>query len=181
MERLKDLAEFEEKVELEKDEATITEAEAEKAFFAQIDGVKMEMTRNEPKVVFDECSFETGEKDGKKVVKCTVTSHVIMPKMHLRMSEERVRHEGNLAASPIFPYPTSKIVTTGTATCDPRDTYNENTGKRISRVKAEKRAFAYHRKALVSCFSKFLTVSMDGIETFVEKAEKVLSDPIIYE
>ena len=145
--------------------------------------LKILVDRNEPKISFGEPKFTKYEyvdkKDGRRriVVKCEIESELIVPYAVLADSEER--------ASVLLEYPTksAKIKTVGRAVCDERDAdkFNLNLGKRVARVRAEKRAFERHACAIKSRIGKLIDFYQSSLNGFLKKAAKVDSDPIIWE
>lgn len=146
--------------------------------------VKVITNRNEPKVVFDSCKFVTyTAKDGKTYVKCTVISHVRVPKSLMyvdldkrsTMAQKDITPETQLLD---FPYPTQGITTTGVSICDPRDTFDPDLGKRVARFRAEKKAFKIHRKAMRAAVERYKKFLDSAVNLFTVKAEKVESSEV---
>ena len=145
--------------------------------------LKILVDRNEPKISFGEPKFTKYEyvhkKDGRRriVVKCEIESERVVPNAVLEDSEERT--------SFLLDYPTklTKIRTIGRAVCDERDEakFNLNLGKRVARVRAEKRAFERHACAIKSRVGKLIDFYQTSLDGFLKKAAKVDSDPIIWE
>lgn len=145
--------------------------------------LKILVDRNEPKISFGEPKFTKYEyvdkKDGRKriVVKCEIESELVVPNAALEDLEESVSY--------VLDYPSkfSKIKTVGRAICDERDAekFNLNLGKRVSRVRAEKRAFERHACAIRSRIGKLVDFYQGSLDGFLKKAAKVDSDPIIWE
>lgn len=144
--------------------------------------IKIFVDRNEPKVSFGEPKFTkysyVDKKDGRKrtVVRCEVESTLIMPTGIFQDTD------ANYKAYIEFP-PVKPIKTVGKAICDERDAdkFSLSLGKRVSRVRAEKKAFQRHACALRARTEKLLRFYHTSIGNFMAKAEKVAKDEIIWE
>ena len=172
MERLKDLENFEDRVEA-----------IEESKRMQVDGVNLRTDANEPKVVFEEGKFRVFEKNGKRITECTIVSYVKVTNSDLFMNDDRVRRDNTdpLSINLPFAYPTTKIVTTGYSRCDPSDVFYESLGKRVARIRAEKKAYRYHRKALSACVTRYIKYLENATKRFVEKSIRVETDPIHFD
>ena len=144
--------------------------------------LKVLVDRNEPKVHFGEPKFTqysyTDKEDGRKriVVKCEVESQLVVPFGTFRDEET--------GTEDFLHYPTVKVIkTVGKAVCDERDEENFSLtlGKRVSRVRAEKKAFERHAQALKARMTRLLDFYNNSFNNFIAKADKVAADEIIWE
>lgn len=145
--------------------------------------LKIVTDRNEPKVMFGEPKFTeytyVDKEDGRRrhVVKCDLESKLVLPDGYVQDVEAGTTDYLR------YPGPVLTIRTTGKAVCDERDeaVFDLNLGKRVSRVRAEKAAFRRHKNALIGRATKVIEFYVNSVNKFVEKAEKVEADEIIWE
>ena len=144
--------------------------------------LKVLVDRNEPKVHFGEPKFTqysyVDKEDGRKriVVKCEIESQLAVPCGTFRDEE--------MGTEDFLHYPAVKTIkTTGKAVCDEKDeeNYSLNLGKRVSRVRAEKKAFERHAQALNARMTRLLDFYVNSFNNFILKADKVAEDEIIWE
>ena len=159
-------------------ETTMTRPESGKSDWSFL---KVLTDRNEPKIKFGEPKFTqysyVDKKDGRKriVVKCEIESELVAPKAALDDYDKEVRW--------MLAYPCGKKVkTVGKAICDERDEdkFSYTLGMRVSRVRAEKRAFERHSLALKARMTRLLDFYHNSLNNFIAKAEKVAADEIIW-
>lgn len=144
--------------------------------------VKILADRNEPKISFGEPKFTqysyVDKEDGRKriVVKCEIESRLTVPMGIFR--------DLSAGTEEFVTYPSGTVIkTVGKAVCDERDeeVFSYTLGQRVSRVRAEKKAFEKHSKALKARMAKLLDFYNGSFSSFMAKAEKVAADEIIWE
>jgi hypothetical protein len=165
---------------MDPNEATVNQSKTENK--SDWSFLKVLVDRNEPKVHFGSPKFTqysyVDKEDGRKriVVKCEMESQLVLPEGFFRDDE--------MGTEEFIHYPSVKVIkTTGKAICDERDEENFSLtlGMRVSRVRAEKRAFERHAKALEARMTKLLDFYHNSLDSFMAKADKVLADEIIWE
>ena len=146
--------------------------------------IKIKTNRNEPKVNFTKCEFTiyTNGK-GQRVVKCNVTSRLETPAGILVSDMDKRINLKNDPDNTIevfcdFPCPETSIVTTGYAVCDPRDKFDQDLGRRVARIRAEKAAYRLHSRVLQSSVSRYIDFLVTASNRFFDVAEKVENDEI---
>ena len=112
--------------------------------------------RNEIKIRFEEPEYEVNPEKG--TVECFLRYEVLYPEF-----TQRILFNGEK----IYFY------TRGTAKVNGEDIFDENTGKKISLAKAERKAYAKVRSQLIKRMNK-IADAFDAAVAFVDKAYEVI-------
>lgn len=146
--------------------------------------VKFKISRNEPRVTFLKPKFTqytyTDKKDGRKrvVVRCEIVSYVRTPEGQLAVEPENTPGAKTFLG---YPIPQVHIKTVGKAICDERDDFDYDLGRKVARIRAEKKAFKRHAKLAKRSVEKVIKFYQVSLENFVKKSDKVVGDPILWE